>query len=236
MKYPKHLLLSLLLPLLSGCEAVELINSVGTILKTADQASASASPSPSASGAVVLLQPSTAATGTSQPVAQPSAALASNSLDVVRSLDPAPVSTDWNLARQPNVQLSVSSTLNETFAKQRLLDGKLTTSWFGADSDVPAQGKLPTIEVSFPQPIGILSVNLRGDRERQKGLAIQELGLLITSAQGILLNETVKLPEGAGDINLVLKKPVDQASALRITITRSNGAAGLSELEVLGRK
>lgn len=209
---------------LSGCEAVDLINSVGSLLKPSASASPSASPSPAAA------QPATGATAAPAPVIA--------SLEVVRSGDPSPVSVDWNLARQPGVQLSVSSSLNPTYDKGRLLDGKLTTSWFTGENDLPSKGKLPTIELGFAQPVGVLSVNLRGDREKSQGLQIEELSLLLTSAQGILLNETVKLPADAQDVNLVLRKPIDSASSLRLTVTRSRGAAspGLAEIEVLGRR
>ncbi|HEY9840955.1 MAG TPA: hypothetical protein V6D23_10905 [Candidatus Obscuribacterales bacterium] len=218
-----HLWAAGLICLLSGCEAIDLINSVGTILKP----SASASPSPSASPG----QPVASA----QPTIQ---AAPTTSLEIVRSGDPTPVSLDWNLARLQGVELMVSSTLNPTYEKSRLLDGKLTTSWFTSEQDMPSKGKLPTIELGFSQPVGVLSINLRGDRERSQGLQIEELSVLITSAQGILLNETLKLPADAQDLNLVLRKPVDGATSLRLTVTRSRGTAapGLAELEVLGRK
>lgn len=223
-RFPSHLLAFGLMLSLSGCEAIDLLQSVGTLLKPS--ASSSASPAPS-----TATQP-TAVAPTPVPVA-PAAGV-----DVVRSSDPTPVSVDWNLARQAGAELTVSSTLNPTYDKARLLDGKLSTSWFTSDQDIPSKGKLPTVEVDFAQPVGVLSINLRGDRERSQGLQIEELSLLITSAQGILLNESVKLPSDAQDINLVLRKPVDGASSMRLTVTRSKGDAvpGLSELEVLGRR
>lgn len=221
---------------LSGCEAIDLINSVGSILKP------NASPTPT-SGAIVL-PPSSPTAGpiVVAPPASPTPAVVTASassvrLEVVRSVDPVPVSLDWNLARQPNVSLSVSSELNPTYAKDRLLDGKLTTSWFSSEQDTPSQGRLPTVEIGFPQAVGVLSVNLRGDRERQKGQSIEELSLLITSSQGILLNETVKLPADAPDVNLVLRQPLDGATSLRLTVTRTrNSQPGLAEIEVLGRR
>ncbi|MBF2054120.1 MAG: hypothetical protein IGS03_11775 [Candidatus Sericytochromatia bacterium] len=215
-------LLFLTLLTLPACEVLDLVSSVGTILRplTEEQPSAASSARPAAS-----------VQQNSEAPAAPELAL-----EVVRSSDPTPVSVDWNLARQPGTSLSVSSTLNDTYAKDRLLDGKLTTSWFAAEQDLPSRGRLPTIEVAFQEPVGILSVNLRADRERGAGLPIQELSLLITSAQGILLNETVAVPAGSEDINIVLKKPVDRATSLRLTVTRASGVAGLAEIEVLGRR
>lgn len=221
LRFSSHLLAFGLILSLSGCDAIDLIQSVGTILKP----STTSSPTPAPVSSV--------ANGSSPtPAATPGPAV-----DVVLSSDPTPVSIDWNLARQPGAELIVSSTLNATYDKSRLLDGKLTTSWFAAEQDIPSKGKLPTLEVDFAQPVGILSVNLRGDRERQQGLQIQELSMLITSAQGILLNETIKLPDNAQDVNLVLRKPVDGASSLRLTVTRAKAdtTPGLSEIEVLGR-
>lgn len=222
-RFSSHLLAFGLIISLCGCEAIDLISSIGTILKPSGSASASASPAPTSTAASTapLVVPVTVA-----------------GVDVVRSTDPTPVSLDWNLARQPGSQLNVSSTLNPTYDKARLLDGKLSTSWFTSDQDIPARGKLPTVEVDFSQPVGVISVNLRGDRERQLGLQIEELSLLITSAQGILLNESVRLPADAQDINLVLRKPVDGATSLRLTVTRSKADAvpGLAEIEVLGRR
>lgn len=222
-RFSSHLLALGLICTLSGCDAIELVQSVGSILKP----TASASPSPA---------PITVAAGTGSPA--PAATPTAASVDVVLSSDPTPVSTDWNLARQSGAELSVSSTLNPTYDKSRLLDGKLTTSWFTSEQDTPAKGKLPTVEVDFAQPVGVLSVNLRGDRERQQGLQIQELSLLITSAQGILLNQTLQIPDGAQDVNLVLRKPVDGASAVRMTVTKAKGdtAPGLAEIEILGRR
>lgn len=214
--------------LLSGCEAIDLINSVGSILKPNPSASPSASPTPQ-------VVPNTVTGSSPQPTVT---AIPLTSLEVVRSGDPTPVSVDWNLARQPGVQLNVSSTLNATYDKARLLDGKLTTSWFLSEGDLPSRGKLPTVELSFAQSVGVISVNLRGDRERNQGLQIEEVSLLITSNQGVLLNETVRIPSDAQDVNLILKKPVDAASSLRLTVTRSRGEAvpGLAEIEVLGRR
>lgn len=215
--------------LLSSCEAVDLINSVGTILKPLEENGAAATPQASASPS----ETPAASTASTNPTPAPAAP--EQALEIVKSSDPTPVSTDWNLARLKGVTLNVSSVLNPDFAKERLLDGKLETSWFTAPSDSPELGKLPTIELSFPKPVGILSVNLRGDRERGLGLNIQELTVLINSAQGILLNETVILPQEGQDFNLVLKKPLDNASSLRLTVTRSQQSPGLAELEVLGR-
>lgn len=215
------------LTVFSGCEAIDLITSVSQILKPSSSSSPATSNSTTAPTNVASSVP------VAQPVVPPVGIL-----EIVRSSDPTPVSVDWNLARQPNVLLNVSSTLNPTYDKSRLLDGKLTTSWFGNEQDLPIRGKLPTIELNFPQAVGVLSINLRGDRERNQGLLIEELSILMTSAQGILLNETVKLPADAQDLNLVLRKPLDGASSLRLTITRSKGtqSPGLAEIEVLGRR
>lgn len=215
-------LLLLTLLTLPACEVLDLVSSVGTILRPLTEEQ----PAPVASA-----RPAASVQQNSEAPAAPELAL-----EVVRSSDPTPVSVDWNLARQQGTSLSVSSTLNDTYAKARLLDGMLSTSWFAAEQDLPSRGRLPTIEVAFQEPVGILSVNLRADRERGAGLPIQELSLLITSAQGILLNETVPVPAGSEDINIVLKKPVDRATSLRLTVTRSSGVAGLSEIEVLGRR
>ena len=221
-----HLLAFGLIFSLSGCEVIDLINTVGTVLKP----SASATPS-----AVATAIPTGPQAQSPVPTAPP---VPTSRLEVVRSGDPSPVSVDWNLARQPGTELMVSSTLNPTYDKARLLDGKLSTSWFTADHDVPAKGKLPTIELGFAQPVGVISVNLRGDRERSQGMQIEELSVLLTSAQGILLNETVQIPTDAQDVNLVLRQPVNAATSLRLTVTRSkNGAVpGLAEIEVLGRR
>ncbi len=240
MKKLPIVLATCLLPLLSACEALELVNSVGSILdKGPSSASANPSPAPNTTGAAatpVVLQPGTAAPAQAAPASPtPVATPPLAALEIVRSTDPTPVSTDWNLARHPDVELNVSSVLNDTFDKQRLLDGKLTTSWFTVDRDAPKFGRLPTIEVTFPKPVGIFSVNLRGDRERQQGMMIEEISLLITSPQGILLNETVAIPPNTEDLNLVLRKPLDQASAIRLTITKSRSTPGLAELEILGR-
>jgi hypothetical protein len=227
----KYLSLLLLLGL-SGCEAIDLINSVGTVL----------TPSPSASpGSKTLLQqligtPTPTATPVPQIVTPPLSAAPLQKVSVVKPQDPNPLSRDWNLVRQPNVMLSVSSELNPTYDKNRLIDGQLTTSWFAAAGDAASKGKLPTVEIRLPQPAGILGVNLRGNREREEGLKIQEISLLISSAQGVLLNETVALPTGFSDVNLLLSRPLEGATSIRVTLTRdSSDMPGLAEIEVVGR-
>lgn len=235
MKKLPLVLAACLLPFLSACEALELVNSVGSILDKGPSASASPTANPSTSTPVVL-QPGTATPApTVTAIPLPAATPPLAALEIIQSTDPTPVSTDWNLARQAGVELNVSSILNDTFDKQRLLDGKLSSSWFTVERDAPEFGRLPTIEITFPKAVGIFSVNLRGDRERQQGMMIEEISLLITSSQGILLNETVKIPPNANDLNLVLRKPLDQASAIRLTITKSRTTPGLAELEILGR-
>lgn len=218
-----------LLLVLSGCEAVELLNSVGTIL----------TPSPSVSpSAQTVLQPQMQPTPSPSPSPGTPAGgiLHAARIAVVKPQDPNPLSLDWNLVRQPNVIISVSSELNPTYDKSRLIDGKLSTSWFAAPGDTASLGKLPTVEFKFPQPVGIFGINLRGNREREEGLRIQELSLLISSPQGVLLNEIVALPPQHGDLNLLLNKPVDGATSLRLTFTRdSSETPGLAEIEVVGR-
>jgi hypothetical protein len=230
---------------LSGCEALDLINSVGTVLAPSASGPPGSSPapgllqklfstptpsqSPSATPTPIFLSQTAAITPTAAPVA--------SKINVVKPLDPNPLSLDWNLVRIPNVGINVSSVLNPTYDKNRLIDGKLTTSWFAATDDSSSNNKLPTIEISFPQPVGIFGINLRGDRERSEGMQIQEISLLITSAQGVLISETITLPAQQTDYNLLLGKPVDAASSLRITITKSNlsKTPGLAEIEVVGR-
>lgn len=213
---------------LSSCEAIELFNSVSSIIGPLTK-NAESSASEQASESSSTLAPAPTSTN-----ASPSPSDISG-IDVVTSSDPSPVSTDWNIARGKDVDMSVSSTLNPNYAKERLLDGKLETSWFTAASDTPSMGKLPTIELSFAKPVGVLSVNLRGDREKAKGLNIQELSVLMTSAEGVVLNETVKIPANINDVNLVLKKPLNAVSSIRLTITRGVEAPGLAELEILGK-
>lgn len=211
---------------LSACEAIDLINSVGTVL--APSGNPSASPSPEGSST-----PNSTSSNNTSP--QPVASSAPAGIDVVKANDPVPVSTDWNLARKAGNTLQVSSFKDANTDKSRLLDGALATSWFASDSDVPAQGKLPTVELQFGTAAGVLSINLRGDRQEQKGLLIQELNLLAIGTDGVLANETVKITPEDKDVNLVFKKPLDNVKSLRLTITRSTGTPGLAELEVLGR-
>jgi hypothetical protein len=206
--------------LLPGCDAINLLNSAASLIAPNGSASASPTPAPGVNAA--------------SPTPTPLASIPP--VEVVAAADPTPLSSDWNLARLPGVVLQVSSTMDPTFGKDRLIDGKLTTSWFATPGDAAAQGKLPTIEMSFPQPVGILGINLRGHRERNQGLQIQEMSVLISSAQGVLLNQTVTLPAGHSDYNIVLKRPVDAATSLRLTVTRDSiPTPGLAEIEVVGR-
>lgn len=217
---------------LSACEALDLLNSVGTVLAPTSSASPdpNASPSPTASP-----DPNASPNPTvSAPATTPLVTI-TGGIDVIKASDPVPVSTDWNLARKTGNTLQVSSFKDATLDKTRLTDGKLDTSWFAADSDTPAQGKLPTIEVQFGTAAGLLSLNLRGDRQQSKGLLIEEINILAIGATGVLANETLKITPADQDVNLVFKKPLDNVKSLRITITRSTGTPGLAELEVLGR-
>jgi hypothetical protein len=227
---------------LQGCEAIDLINSVGTVLAPASSPSPGQSAAPPGLLQQLFTKPSAAPTAAASPIiltqaAATAAPLPAAKLNVVKALDPVPLSGDWNLVRQPNVSVTVSSELNPTYEKNRLIDGKLTTSWFASVDDVSAKGKLPTIEISFPRAVGVFGVNLRGDRERSEGLQIQEISLLVTSAQGVLINETVSFPVQQSDLNLVLNNPVNEATSVRITITKhvAGKTPGLAEIEVLGR-
>lgn len=226
---------------LQGCEAIDLINSVGTVLAPASSPSPGQSAAPPGLLQQLFSKPSAAPTASASPIILTQAAtpapLPAAKLNVVKALDPVPLSGDWNLVRQPNVSVTVSSELNPTYEKNRLIDGKLTTSWFASADDVSAKGKLPTIEISFPRAVGVFGVNLRGDRERSEGLQIQEISLLVTSAQGVLINETVSFPVQQSDLNLVLNNPVNEATSVRITITKhvTGKTPGLAEIEVLGR-
>ncbi len=226
---------------LQGCEAIDLINSVGTVLAPASSPSPGQSAAPPGLLQQLFTKPSAAPTASASPIILTQAAtpapLPAAKLNVVKALDPVPLSGDWNLVRQPNVSVTVSSELNPTYEKNRLIDGKLTTSWFASADDVSAKGKLPTIEISFPRAVGVFGVNLRGDRERSEGLQIQEISLLVTSAQGVLINETVSFPVQQSDLNLVLNNPVNEATSVRITITKhvAGKTPGLAEIEVLGR-
>ena len=210
----------------SGCEALELINSVGTVLAP----TSSATPDPSASP-----NSSPAPTSGATPAPAPAPTTVTGGIDVIKASDPVPVSTDWNLARKAENMLQVSSFKDATFEKGRLHDGKLDTSWFAADSDTPSQGKLPTIEVQFGALSGVLSLNLRGDRQQNKGLLIEEVNILAIGTTGVLANETLQINPADQDVNLVFKKPLDNVKSLRITITRSTGTPGLAEIEILGR-
>ena len=63
------------------------------------------------------------------------------------------------------------------------------------------------------------------------------MSLLISSSQGILLNETVFFPINGQDFNIVLKKPIDNATSLRLTFTKDNSSSpGLAEIQVIGRR
>lgn len=212
---------------LSACEALELINSVGTVLAPTSSASPNASPSPKISASPGTA-PATSTAETTEPV--PPAGI-----DVIKARDPIPVSTDWNLARKVGTTLQVSSFKDATLDKGKLNDGKLETSWFAADGDTSTQGKLPTIDVQFANEVGLLSLNLRGDRQQNKGLLIEEINILAIGSTGVLANETLSITPADQDVNLVFKTPLDHVKSLRITITRSTGTPGLAELEVLGR-
>jgi hypothetical protein len=217
---------------LSACEALDLINSVGTVLAPTSSASPdpNATPSPGSSPAPgASPNPTDASPAASNPVT------ITGGIDVIKASDPVPVSTDWNLARKAGSTLQVSSFKDATLDKARLTDGKLDTSWFAADSDTPAQGKLPTIEVQFASAVGLLSLNLRGDRQQSKGLLIEEINILAIGTAGVLANETLKITPADQDVNLVFKKPLDNVKSLRLTLTRSTGTPGLAELEILGR-
>lgn len=218
------------LSLFSGCEALDLINSVGSVLAPPSESSPTpdASASPTSGNAPTASSPAPSFTPTANPGIE-------TGIDVVKASDPVPVSTDWNLARKRGNTLQVSSFKDSNSGKERLLDGNLDTSWSAHESERPAEGKLPTLELQFANPAGILSVNLRGDRQNKKGLNIEELNLLAIGTEGILANETLKIAPADGDINLVFKKPLDHVKSLRLTITRSTDVPALAEFEVLGR-
>lgn len=222
----------ILASLLAGCGGVgEIISAVGSAIV--------ASPSPSASPSS---QPSATPTAVTQavpvlPSALPnSGSLTSMGIEILKTLDPQPIPLDWNMARLPGVQVSVSST-NPNADKIRINDGKLETAWFPAFGDSARQGKLPYVEYTFPQPIGISGINLRGARDTREAGSILEGNLLVNGSQGLLLNEVIRLNAGSADYNLVFKAPLSGAVSVRLTVTRDeSGLPALSEMEIVGRR
>lgn len=138
-----------------------------------------------------------------------------------------------NLARLPGVIVNVSSEFSATWAKSRLIDGNLNTSWFTAVNDAANLGKSPYIEVIFPQPVNIKGVNLKGNREYQNGYDIFE-GILIVNSQSGSSSYNVKFPEPNRDFDISFNQNINSVNSIKFQITKDESVdPGLAEFEVV---
>ncbi|PKL74802.1 MAG: hypothetical protein CVV27_18650 [Candidatus Melainabacteria bacterium HGW-Melainabacteria-1] len=168
------------------------------------------------------------------PITTPSGSLAEASIQVgVVASDAAVLPLERNMARLPGVVVATSSDY-PSWPKPRLTDGKLETSWFTASGDAANLGKTPFIDMTFPQPVKVTSINLRGNREYKDGYDILEGRLTVNSTNGKRSFDIV-LPQPDRDFSLRFAFPVSGVTAIRFDITKDESAdPGLAELEVEG--
>lgn len=124
---------------------------------------------------------------------------------------------------------------------ERILDGKLDTSWFSAEGDAAALGKKPWVELRFPEAVTVAKVRVLGNREPNwpKGFSIHYGLLELFDARGALIssmkNEEKNLQ---ADVDFKLKAPVAGVRAVRFTSLMDDGDQtrwkdiALSELQV----
>jgi len=158
------------------------------------------------------------------------------SIEKVAEIDATPLALEKNMARLNGLVVNVSSTY-EGWPKERLVDGKIDTSWFTEVGDAANLGKSPYVELVFPQPITLEGVNFRGNREYKDGYDILEGILTITSKTGDVYKYTITFPQPDRDFNVKLKKELSNITSVKLTFTKDESTEpGFAEIEVLGKK
>lgn len=198
------------------------------------------------SACTVSVQPNTPGTGAS-PSASPSANLSGGVLVDLANLNAAalqvstnadasnPTERPANLASESGVVVNVSSTYGG-WPKERLVDRNLETSWFTAVNDAANLGKQPYVEVIFPKPVRISSINLWGNREYKDGYDVLEGRLTLTGSNGSSGSMNVVLPQPDRDFSLKFAAPIGQVTKLRFDFTKDESEdPGFAEIEVIGQ-
>lgn len=216
----KHLILALSLFLLTSCDVVELVSSADSILSPTPENSTAQSSPP--------LQEATQSPSQAGSSSSPHSKIEIRSVTQVQ-----PLGKTWNMASQ--AQLTVHSEMPK-HTKERLIDQNLNTSWFASEPGSSGQNQFGKIELNYSDPIDLLGLNLRGNREEHPGLNIEEMTLLIVGKEGVLINETLNL-SGKNDVDLLFKSPLSEITSIRILVTRHSAPVlGLAEIEVLGKR
>jgi len=169
-------------------------------------------------------------------LAEPDMKIDLNPLTIDKVSNIQPLDIEKNMARLNGVILKVSSTYTG-WEKERLIDGKLETSWFTAVNDAANLGTAPFIRLTFPEPVTVEGINFRGNREYKKGYDVLEGILVITSSAKKTVEYTVSFPPPDRDFDIKFKEKLKDIATIKFIFTRDESPdPGLAEIEVVGEK
>ena len=108
----------------------------------------------------------------------------------------------------------------------KLIDGDTGTSWFSGSNDSVGKGKMPWVEVEFPEDVTVARVNLLGNRDKDypKGYSILAGKIEFMDKDGKKLHEEEGKAMGdLKDFEFTPKKAVAGVRRVRFTSTKDEG-------------
>lgn len=129
--------------------------------------------------------------------------------------------------------LQASSSASTSYAPTKAFDFNLDTSWRASADDSLDHGRTPWLEVTFPAPVTVHRVAVRGSPSG--GFASRaRLELFDASGQPAGSVESFDLPGPAHDADVVLPSPVAGVARVRFVALAGSGSPALAELSVFG--
>jgi hypothetical protein len=129
--------------------------------------------------------------------------------------------------------LQASSSASISNAPTKAFDFSLDTAWKAAADDSLDHGRTPWLEVTFPAPVTVERVVVRGSASG--GFATRaRLELFDAAGQPAGAVESFDLPGPAHDADVVLPSPVAGVSRVRFVALEGSGSPALAELSVYG--
>jgi len=141
-----------------------------------------------------------------------------------------------NLAQLTGVTVQASSEYSSTWAKVRIVDNDLSTSWFSKNGDCATDTSctsVPWISVTFPSVQSVSRIAIRGNRERAGSYDFLRARIDIIGNAGVLSTGSYDLPNPDRDLDITLPSPVAGATSVKFTsLADESIEPGLSEIEV----
>lgn len=143
------------------------------------------------------------------------------------------LSTRVNLVRAAGVTVNTSSVLSAAYAKERVIDGDLETSWFTVNGDLA-----PFVEVVFPGAATVREIRVYGNRQFPDGYDFLSGRLLVFDVFDTQIYDSGNLPLPGPDRDLRVDvgfMPGVQRVRFEVTGLQNPGSDhGMAEIEILG--